>query len=716
MTEQTKHFIKILLMPALMLLLILAFVVPASAADFTWDSNTVPIGFASGDVITVTSDASGTLTIPDGVNALTIRGIAGTPTIVTNAQIVVETRGTDAILTLTDLSIKATSNNDALLYETDSTVMLTLNCDNVTLTGGDRDAPSSIYAGITAPELTINGELTAIGGVNGMGPGGNGICISQGGSLTINGDVTSIGGAGSSNDGYGVLAGGNITVTSGSSLYAEGDYGVLNSGRTIYLGGTLTAIANEETALDNGSVEFTDPDAMLTVKNGAGSGTFSIATSGAAAGLEFYKTGGVTLNSQTSATSTSTIGTIFLDPPGAVVWDSVSGSNAASGGTAIDLATTHSTVTTVIVMPTAKGTLMIPNDCDDITVQGWETGVQTQVTDGQIIVATRTTDVELTLKDLAIKAPDDNSTLIYNTNTNMLTLTCDNVLITGGDDIMQNNNGIYSAGPLTITGELDVVGGRDIVLRGGNGIVAADNLTIDGIVRATGGIGNMSINGDGVQFSTGSRTLTVNQGAQLVATGYQGINMSTGSTVSLSGELIATGNYATAMRNGNVTFTDENAVLTVQDAVQNDTNRGSRIIISLDPSMGNIGTDYIFTATSGVTLNSAQDIATSNTTAGHVTVTAIYTPPASSNNKGGSGTGSATIVNLQEGNRTNVSDSNQSEQQNQSQQNESGQQNQNNQNGTNSNNSSGISRTAMIIIGSVIVILIAGAIIWFYKK
>jgi len=107
------------------------------SSSFGGDASTgsTPIALTS-DITTVlvTSGASGTLTIPDGVTELTIRGIDGTPTVVTDGQIEVTNTGSLA-LTLQDLDIKASDHKSAI-NATSSSSVLTLNCDNVTLTGG----------------------------------------------------------------------------------------------------------------------------------------------------------------------------------------------------------------------------------------------------------------------------------------------------------------------------------------------------------------------------------------------------------------------------------------------------------------------------------------------------------------------------------------------------------------------------------------------------
>ena len=118
--------------------------------------------------VLVTSAAEGTLTIPSGVNALTIRSIDGTTTTVTDGQIEVTNTGSLA-LTLQDLDIKASDRKSAI-NATSSSSLLTLNCDNVTLTGGTGvtgtlNTDQSGH-GIHAYALTINGDLTAIGGNN----------------------------------------------------------------------------------------------------------------------------------------------------------------------------------------------------------------------------------------------------------------------------------------------------------------------------------------------------------------------------------------------------------------------------------------------------------------------------------------------------------------------------------------------------------------------
>ena len=114
----------------------------------------------------VTSGASGTLTIPSGVNELTVQGIDAATTVVTGGQIEVTNTGS-LELTLIDLDIKASDHKSAI-NATSSSSVLTLNCDNVKLTGGAgvTGTSSDNYSGdgIYAYALTIKGDLTAIGG------------------------------------------------------------------------------------------------------------------------------------------------------------------------------------------------------------------------------------------------------------------------------------------------------------------------------------------------------------------------------------------------------------------------------------------------------------------------------------------------------------------------------------------------------------------------
>ena len=61
MQKPFKRFLGMLLTLTLVLSLILAFTLTASAANVSWSNSTLPASFASGDTILVTSGASGTL-------------------------------------------------------------------------------------------------------------------------------------------------------------------------------------------------------------------------------------------------------------------------------------------------------------------------------------------------------------------------------------------------------------------------------------------------------------------------------------------------------------------------------------------------------------------------------------------------------------------------------------------------------------------------------
>ena len=266
-------------------------------------------------------------------------------------------------------------------------------------------------------------------------------------------------------------------------------------------------------------------------------------------------------------------------------------------------------MTTVIVAPTAKGRLTIPDGRDNITVQGMTPGTQTQVTDGQI-VAFNTSSLNLTLNDLNIIGLAGRA---LDNNTGTLTLNCDNVSLTSSD-----LSGLSSLGSLIINGDLKVGSDAEIGLH-----------------------------------TSGS--LTVNVGASITATGTSGVRTGTSASIiddiNLGGSLTATGTTYTAIHlndsDSGVVFTNATATLTVQDATPDATY--SQIAINLDSTVGTLGTNYVFVATGGVTLDDPVTTATSSTVKGTVSLAGVYslTVVNGTNNTGGSPYFSSTIINIE---------------------------------------------------------------------
>ena len=458
MLVKSNRILSAFLTLALVLSITPAFTITASAQSHDWNSNTPPTGFVNGDAIIVESGASGTLEIDPAVSELTLDGDSGTTT--TDAKINITNTG-NVTLTNRNLTLTAPDGQAAITYGGGGT--LTLNLDNVTLNGGS-NASGSGGNGIDASTATGTVIINATNDVNINGGdatnGGNyGIITAAG--LEICGGVTAIGGTGDGDGVYICSDAKTLTVNSGASLAVKGRYGIRShQDGTINLGGTLTAIATGKTALLKDKVVFTDPAAMLTVQDATSdaNSTFNISMSGDATGLEFYKTGNVTLNSQTQATSTINAGTIFLGPPNAVVWDGDDNGVAASDGVTIDLGGTHSSKTTVIVVPGAAGTLTIPGGRDEITVQGWQSGEPTEVADGRIVVEARASELLLTLTDLDITS-DGYSALDSGRG---IDLDCTNVTLTGSYGVEQTGDST-----IRLKGSLTAIGTVGTAIKGG---------------------------------------------------------------------------------------------------------------------------------------------------------------------------------------------------------------------------------------------------------
>ena len=98
---------------ALLVLTLLPMTALAEGVTYTWEDGTPPSTFGDGDIIYVSSAASGQLTIPGTITELVINGRDDS---VSGVSIVVDSSGTDDPLTLhlNDLNITALSGSVAL--------------------------------------------------------------------------------------------------------------------------------------------------------------------------------------------------------------------------------------------------------------------------------------------------------------------------------------------------------------------------------------------------------------------------------------------------------------------------------------------------------------------------------------------------------------------------------------------------------------------------
>ena len=270
-------------------------------ATVTWDDITGPPTLTSandGDTVVVESTASGILTIPAGVNSLTIIG-PDTNTVIYARIEVANT--SDCSLTISNLSLKAPGAYGALERDT-STSTLTLCGTNVYFEGGTGtpgiymygSGPLIIGAGST---ITTTGGFSNTHGGNGLYSGGD-LIIKEGATLTA---------TGGNSDG---LGGTGLGLGQTANIYLAGNL-VLTAGS-----GTSQPSAHAISKVNSAPItaSFTNPAARLTLQDDT-SATTTLNINMNFAGSEKYEfkvVGGASIVSPTQATSSSTAGTLFL--------------------------------------------------------------------------------------------------------------------------------------------------------------------------------------------------------------------------------------------------------------------------------------------------------------------------------------------------------------------------------------------------------------------
>lgn len=216
----------------------------------------------TGMVYVMVKNGSGTteLSINDGSVKISLPGdyiITGTGEPTSNT-ITVDSGVKGVNITLDNVNIDASSAYcGALVLDSDNDVSLTLAGDNI-LKSGDE------YAGIKVEDgssLTISGDgsLTANGGEDGAGIGGNGDPLSSAGNcgdITINGGVISATGG---NSGAGIGGGGTVMGIGGG-----------NGGNVIINGGTVVSTGGISAAdIGAGSTVGTPSDGTLIITGGS---------------------------------------------------------------------------------------------------------------------------------------------------------------------------------------------------------------------------------------------------------------------------------------------------------------------------------------------------------------------------------------------------------------------------------------------------------------
>ena len=228
-----------------------------------------------------------------------------------------------------------------------------------------------------------------------------------------------------------------------------------------------------------------------------------------------------------------------------------------------------------LAAPAFAGTWYIENG--DITVKASGTegkntvsqGANQEVEDTNTIITNQKTDtasshtvtidagndkVEVTLKDVNIKAKTDSGSALTSKGDVTLTLKGDNHL-TGGNGDTYGGSGIASTGSLTISGgetdSLTAQGGSGE--NGGDGITSSGSLTISGgTVTATGGNSTGSVGSGGSGIHSGGDvtisggTVTATGGDSTGSDGSGGYGIYSSSTTTISGGTVtATGGDST---------------------------------------------------------------------------------------------------------------------------------------------------------------------------
>ena len=603
-----------------------------------------PLELTDGTVVRVEEGASGALTVPDGVNTLTLTGKGKDNRITSPGRVEIknpqntilniknlnmssgsaspflfDSQAHSLTLNLTDVSLSgsAASGPDGLSGNAVDVMQreaqVTINAENsVILTGGagtDGEGGNGIYV----YNLTVNGPLKALGGSSAQGMGGAGIAVQN--FTMASGHAAAQGGAGKTRDGMGVTfleAGGSLTVQKGAALTAEGHSGIGGSSDSlsIALGGRLTAAATSR----NGSsvfgctVTFTDTAAVLTATEVSVGSRIAVELAAELAGYRLEALG-TALMMEGSAevqvrTGTGTVSVGRMQPQ----WNAVLDGAAAYNDGATTQRLTLTDGMTLKVREGAAGTLRVPAGVGSLTLAGpGLTGALT--TNGQIEI-TNPQNLSLAVTGLAMQAQEGKS-FLTDTQGHTLILALDNAALTGGDgapgvDAGQAELELSACSSVTITGGA----GADV---GGHGVTAGALTVTAGQAAVQGGRGAA---GDGAGAAVAG-SLQVAQGASLSAQGESGVTGGAALEGSLTAVSTASGGKAVG---GPVTFKSAAARLTVQEYGDNN----GVIPVALDAALT---AEYELFASGGVTLNEEKTEAATSGVQGEVTVGAAQARP-----------------------------------------------------------------------------------------
>jgi len=250
------------------------------ANTYTWSSSTVPTGFATGDTITVSTGASGTLTIPDGVTELTING----NNVTINGSISIS-GSNNVTLNLNNITI---NSNYALGAIYSFKAQLTLNITGTVNMNGANGGGKALESD-NGLIISGVGTLYATGG-NGIGAnsfGGDGIYVPTG-VITITNNVILIANGGNGGDstsdnssghgGYGVYVRNTIT-NNGTIIASGGNGGDSVNGRGGNGGYGIRAGAGSS-IINNGTITASGGNGGDSTNNKGGDGSSGISAEG----------------------------------------------------------------------------------------------------------------------------------------------------------------------------------------------------------------------------------------------------------------------------------------------------------------------------------------------------------------------------------------------------------------------------------------------------
>lgn len=577
------------------------------AAAYTDGKITRTIVPTDGMTLAVQEGAAGQLTIPDGVNTLSLVGPGLNTPLASKGNILIENTQ-NTTLHITGLDMKAPVDTAFLRDEQNHTLSLIL--DDVAFAGGDRIKEGSTGEGIYvlpgSVTVTARNSVTVYGGTkNANSSVGYGMKIQNmtltAGSMTVYGGET-VGIFNNTTAGY-------LQVAQGASLSVTGMYGLF--GVNTDLAGSLTVKSVSAKAIgsaNNGTVTFTNPAARLTVQEASGKNK-KIAVALDAALAEYYQlsaTGGVTLNAEgTTAFTSDQEGTVFVRAGGLnSVWNAqVNGAAAYNDGTTT-VPLTPVDGTKVLVQEGAAGSLVIPDGVNTLSLVG--PGLDTPIESKGTIRIENPKDMTLRITGLAMQGHD--GAFLCDRISHTLKLNLDGVALTGPDAKGEGGHGVWAdkaAVRLAAENSVALTGGRGQTSTGGHGVYA-DELAVSGVLTAQGGAGSGGQDGAGVFLTpSGSGSLSVAAGASLTAVGHSGVGNAKTTLLNGSLKATATGADGSALSGGAVTFMDVAAQLTVQE----EANQSRTIPVVMDAALP-VGSALV--TTGGVKLNDQKsEVATS---------------------------------------------------------------------------------------------------------